>query len=125
MGEHTGLAYYTIGQRKGLGVSSPIPLYVLAKDAATNTLVVGHEEELGSSELTAAEVNWIAGVPPSSPFRAEVKTRYTAKESPAQVTPLEGSRVEIRFDAPQRDITPGQAAVFYDDDVVLGGGLIL
>ena len=124
LGEHQGLADYTIGQRKGLGVSSPVPLYVLAKDATTNTLIVGVEDELGSLELTAVDVNWIAGEPPSSPFRAQVKTRYTAKESQALVTPLEGNKAEVRFEVPQRDITPGQAAVFYHEDIVLGGGLI-
>jgi tRNA-uridine 2-sulfurtransferase len=124
LGEHQGLAYYTIGQRKGLGVPSPVPLYVLAKETATNTLVVGEAEELGASELTAREVNWIAGEAPEGPFRAQVKTRYTAKEAWALVTPLEGNRVAVRFDAPQRDITPGQAAVFYMDEVVLGGGVI-
>ena len=125
LGEHTGLAYYTIGQRKGLGVSSPVPLYVLAKNSAANTLIVGPEDELGSREMTVVDINWIPGHPPAGLFRAEVKTRYTAKESPAQVTPLEGSRAEVRFDAPQRDITPGQAAVFYNGDLVLGGGLII
>ena len=125
LGEHQGLAYYTIGQRKGLNVSSPTPLYVLAKEAATNTLVVGQEDELGSSELIVKEVNWISGEAPQGIFRTQVKTRYTAKEAWAQVTPIEnGSSAQVRFDAPQRDITPGQAAVFYDGDLVLGGGLI-
>jgi tRNA-specific 2-thiouridylase len=124
LGEHQGLAYYTIGQRKGLGVPSPVPLYVLARDAATNTLVVGVEAELGSRSLTAQAVNWIAGAAPPEPFRAQVKTRYTAREAWALVTPLEGDRVDVLFDAPQRDITAGQAAVFYAGDVVLGGGLI-
>jgi tRNA-specific 2-thiouridylase len=125
LGEHSGLADYTIGQRKGLGVSSPVPLYVLGKDAATNTLIVGPEKELGSRELTAMNVNWIAGNVPGNPFRAEVKTRYTAKEVWAEVTPLEeGSRVQVRFDAPVRDITPGQSAVFYDGEFLLGGGII-
>jgi len=125
LGEHQGLAYYTIGQRKGLGVASPVPLYVLAKDAASNTLVVGVEAELGQSELTAVDVNWVSGEPPAAPFRADVKTRYTAREAAATVMPLEGSRAEVRFDAAQRDITPGQAAVFYDGEVVLGGGTIV
>lgn len=126
LGEHQGLAWYTIGQRKGLGLSSPEPLYVLAKEAASNTLVVGPREQLGSQQLTAVEVNWIAGRPPPGPFRAEVKTRYTARPAPAEVTPIEaGTRAEVRFEAPQRDLTPGQAAVFYDEEVVLGGGTIL
>ena len=125
LGEHKGLAYYTIGQRKGLDVSSPVPLYVLAKNAVTNTLIVGVEGELGSRELTAAEINWIAGEAPLSPLRAQVKTRYTARESWAELKLLEANRAEVRFELPQRDITPGQAAVFYEGDLVLGGGLIV
>ena len=125
LGEHSGLANYTIGQRKGLGVTSGIPLYVLAKDAATNTLHVGPREELGSRELIAEDVNWTSGRRPQSPFRAGVKIRYTAKEAPAEVHELDhGGRVRVRFDTPQRDITPGQAAVFYDGDLLLGGGII-
>jgi tRNA-uridine 2-sulfurtransferase len=126
LGEHNGLANYTIGQRKGLGLASGFPLYVLAKDAATNTLMVGTKEELGSRELIATNVNWVAGEPLMAPFRAEVKTRYTAKEAWAEVTPLEnGAKCQIQFDAPQRDITPGQAAVFYQADLLLGGGEII
>jgi tRNA-specific 2-thiouridylase len=124
IGKHQGLAYYTIGQRKGLGISSPVPLYVLEKDAAKNTLIVGAGSELGSRELTAHAVNWIAGKAPEEGFRAQVKTRYTAEEAWALVTPLEGDRVNVIFDIPQRDITPGQSAVFYAGDIVLGGGLI-
>jgi tRNA-specific 2-thiouridylase len=125
LGEHYGLAYYTIGQRKGLGIPSSVPLYVLAKDAATNTLVVGVDTELGSHGLTAGEVNWVAGTAPAGPSRLQVKTRYTAREAWAMVTPLEPGRVDVRFEEPQRDLTPGQAAVFYAGEVVLGGGLIL
>jgi len=125
IGEHTGLANYTIGQRKGLGVASPVPLYVLGKDAATNTLIVGAQEELGSQELTARDLNWLSGEAPREPFRADVKIRYTAKEAEAWITPREGKRVQVQFDAPQRDITAGQAAVFFERDVLLGGGIIL
>ena len=125
LGEHNGLAYYTIGQRKGLGIPSSVPLYVLAKDASTNALVVGVEAELGSQELTASDVNWIAGTAPMEPLRLQVKTRYTAREAQALVTPLAGDRAFVRFDEPQRDLTPGQAAVFYAGEIVLGGGLIL
>jgi tRNA-specific 2-thiouridylase len=124
IGEHQGLAFYTIGQRKGLGISWPVPLYVLAKDVAANALVVGESSELGSRQLSAHSVNWIAGEAPAEPFRAQIKTRYTAREAWALVTPVEGNGVEVLFDAPQRDITPGQAAVIYDHDIVLGGGLI-
>lgn len=125
LGEHDGLANYTIGQRKGLGLSSPVPLYVLGKNADTNTLVVGTQEELGSLELTARDVNWVSGEAPGEPFRAEVKIRYTAKEAWATVTPIEGGRVRVQFDAPQRDITAGQAAVFFQDDLMRGGGIIV
>jgi len=125
VGEHTGLANYTIGQRKGLGVASAVPLYVLGKNAITNTLVVGIQEELGSDELTARDVNWLSGEIPSEPFRAEVKIRYTAKEAWALVTPLDGSKAKVQFDLPQRDITAGQAAVFFQADIMLGGGIIL
>ena len=124
VGEHNGLPNYTIGQRKGLGAGSPLPLYVLGKNAATNTLIVGTKDELGSSQLLARDVNWIAGEASKEPFRADVKIRYTAKEASAEVRPLNGDQVEVRFDAPQRDITAGQAAVFYQGDVMLGGGII-
>jgi tRNA-specific 2-thiouridylase len=124
LGEHSGLANYTIGQRKGLGIPSLIPLYVLGKNAITNTLVVGTQEELGSQELTARDVNWVSGEAPNEPFRAEVKIRYTAKEAWATVTPLDGGQARVQFDAPQRDITAGQAAVFFLGDLMLGGGII-
>jgi tRNA-specific 2-thiouridylase len=125
LGEHNGLANYTIGQRKGLGVASPVPLYVLGKNAITNTLVVGTQEELGSPELTARDVNWVSGHSPGKSFRADVKIRYTAKEASAWVTPLEGGQAKVQFDSPQRDITAGQAAVFFQQDVMLGGGIII
>lgn len=126
LGQHNGLANYTIGQRKGLGVNSPVPLYVLGKEASTNTLIVGEADELGTDELIANDVNWMSGEAPQKPFQAEVKIRYTAREARATVTPLEGGmQAKVRFDAPQRDVTPGQAAVFYDGDVLVGGGIIV
>ena len=126
LGQHTGLANYTIGQRKGLGVQSPAPLYVLGKDALSNTLIVGEADELGTDELIAEDVNWMSGNMPHEAFRAEVKIRYTAREVGALVTLLAGGRqAKVLFDAPQRDITPGQAAVFYDGDVLVGGGIIV
>jgi tRNA-uridine 2-sulfurtransferase len=124
LGEHNGLANYTIGQRKGLGISASVPLYVLGKNAAENAVVVGTQAELGSSELIARDVSWMTGNAPSGTFRAEVKTRYTAKEAEATVSPLSTEQVQVRFDAPQRDITAGQAAVFYDGDLLIGGGII-
>lgn len=125
VGHHNGLANYTIGQRKGLGIASAVPLYVLGKNAGDNTLIVGTQEELGSRELTARDVNWVSGQRPTATFRAEVKIRYTAREAEASVTPGEAGQVQIQFDAPQRDITAGQAAVFFDGDIMLGGGIIL
>ncbi len=89
---------------------------------ASNTLIVGIETELGSRKLTVVDVNWIAGSAPPSRLHAQVKTRYTAKEALAEIEVLEGKRAEVSFEAPQRDITPGQAAVFYEDDLLLGGG---
>jgi tRNA-specific 2-thiouridylase len=124
VGEHNGLANYTIGQRKGLGIAAGVPLYVIAKDAKNNRLLVGRGEDLGSYELVAHGVNWTSGSPRAGAFRAEVKIRYTAREAPAQLEALDGGRVRVRFDSPQRDVTPGQAAVFYDEDVVVGGGII-
>jgi tRNA-specific 2-thiouridylase len=125
IGEHTGLANYTIGQRKGLGVASAVPLYVLGKNAQTNALIVGTQEELGSHELTARDVNWLSGETPQESFRAEVKIRYTAKEAAATVIPINNARqARVQFDAPQRDITAGQAAVFYQNDLMIGGGII-
>ena len=125
VGMHTGLANYTIGQRKGLGVASPVPLYVLGKDSDTNSLIVGTQEELGSRELLARNVNWLSGETPTGPFRADVKIRYTAKEAEALITPLNEDQALVQFDAPQRDITAGQAAVFFRNDVVIGGGIIV
>lgn len=125
LGQHNGLANYTIGQRKGLGIASPVPLYVLGKDAAVNALIVGLEDELGTRELTARNVNWVGGEAPPAAFRAEVKIRYTARPVLAEVTPLNGGQARVQFDAPARDATPGQAAVFYVEDEVLGGGIIV
>jgi tRNA-specific 2-thiouridylase len=126
LGQHSGLANYTIGQRKGLGVQSSVPLYVLSKNADTNTLIVGEADELGTDELIAKDVNWPSGEAPMEPFRAEVKIRYTAREAWAQVIPLEDrQQARVRFDAPQRDVTAGQAAVFYNGDLLLGGGIIV
>ena len=124
LGEHNGLGNYTIGQRKGLGVVSPVPLYVLGKNADNNTLVVGTQDELGSLELTARDVTWVSGEAPSEPFRAEVKIRYTAKEAEALVMPIGEDQARVQFETPQRDVTAGQAAVFYQGDMLLGGGII-
>jgi tRNA-specific 2-thiouridylase len=125
IGKHDGLANYTIGQRKGLNVASPVPLYVISKQSSSNALVVGTLDELGFTELIARDVNWTSGEVPGEPFRALVKIRYTAKEAEALVIPLEGDQVSVKFDAPVRDVTAGQAAVFYQDEIMLGGGIII
>jgi tRNA-specific 2-thiouridylase len=125
VGQHTGLPDYTIGQRKGLGIASPVPLYVLAKDPASNALIVGPADQLGSCELLASGVNWTSGRIPTHAFRADVKSRYTGRLAAAEILPLEnGTGFRARFDAPQRDLTPGQAAVIYEREHVLGGGVI-
>lgn len=124
IGEHNGLANYTIGQRKGLGVASPVPLYVITKNAKNNALIVGTQEQMGTVELTARDVNWLSGVIPSEPFHADVKIRYTAKEAPAWVEPMDGNQAKVTFEAPVRDATKGQAAVFYQGEVMIGGGII-
>jgi tRNA-specific 2-thiouridylase len=125
LGRHRGLANYTIGQRKGLGISSPRPLYVLAKDTRNNRLLVGEKAELGQKEMRVVKVNWVSGVARRDKFRAQVKIRYTAREVWAEIKPTRASEVSVTFDAPLRDITPGQAAVFYDGELCLGGGTIL
>jgi tRNA-specific 2-thiouridylase len=124
LGEHNGLVNYTIGQRKGLGIAAAEPLYVLDKHHANNALVVGFANELGGRELIARSVNWLTGSAPTRPFDADVKIRYSAKKAPARVTPLSDGSVHVDFTEPMRDITPRQAAVFYANGEVLGGGLI-
>jgi tRNA-specific 2-thiouridylase len=124
IGQHSGLAFYTIGQRKGLGVNTSIPLYVVEKNLTENTLVVGPRESLGKSILTACHVNWVSGQPPPMPIRLQVKIRYKAPEAWGIISSAGEGCVSVRFDSPLRDITPGQAVVFYDNDQVLGGGII-
>lgn len=125
LSEHAGLAFYTIGQRKGLGIAAGEPLYVTALDATRNAVIVGRANELGRRELVAREVNWI---PPrlkdTLPLQVTAKIRYRAGEQPATVHALDEHRVRVVFDHPLRDITPGQAVVFYDGERCLGGGII-
>ena len=124
LGRHKGLPCYTIGQRKGLGVAAGRHVYVLHKDEQNNTITLGSNEVLFSSRLTAGAVNWIEGRAPEKPLRVTAKTRYSQTEAPATVTPLPDGRIQVDFDQPQRAITPGQAVVLYDGEVVLGGGTI-
>lgn len=124
IGEHNGLANYTIGQRKGLGIAYHEPLYVITTNPYRNALIVGTRDELGEDTLTANRVNWMNGIAPLEPFNAEVKIRYKSSPSPAFVEPLGADRIRVTFETPLRDITPGQGAIIYDGDVCLGGGII-
>ena len=124
VGTHHGLIRYTVGQRRGLGLSAGAPVYVVAKDPDRNTLTVGPDAALYSRELTASDFNWLSISAPEGPIRASARTRYHQEERPATVTPLPDGRIRVVFDAPQRAITPGQAVVLYDGDLVLGGGTI-
>jgi len=124
LGRHTGLPNYTIGQRKGLGIAAGEPLFVLQKDVTRNALIVGTRAETDQYHLLARQVNWTIANQPTGPIAAQVKIRYKAKAIPAVVTPLENNQVEVHFKAPVFGITAGQGAVFYDGDVVLGGGII-
>ena len=123
LGQHRGILYYTIGQRRGLGISADRRLYVIDKNAMNNTVTVGYEEDLLCTAFSVCDVNWIAWEHVTEPVRCCVRTRYHGTESPATLTP-DGDRVQVRLDAPQRAVSPGQAAVFYDGDIVLGGGII-
>jgi tRNA-specific 2-thiouridylase len=124
LGAHRGLIHYTVGQRKGLGLSFAAPRYVLGKNAEDNTVVLGENKDLFRDSLTVSGVNWIAMERLEKPMKASVKIRYSQTEAGATVSPLENGRISVRFDRPQRAVTPGQAAVFYKGDLVLGGGTI-
>ena len=125
VGHHSGIHRYTIGQRRGIGIASAQPLYVIGIDVDRNRVVVGNQDELLRREFTAAGVNWIAFEPPTESVRAEVRVRYRHTPAQATIAPLASGRVRVVFDEPQRAITPGQATVFYRGDEVLGGGWIM
>lgn len=124
LGQHKGLIGYTIGQRKGLGLALPAPLYVQSKDMDNNTIRLTPECDLYTESLIADGFNWVSGEVPTAPVRVTAKTRYGAKEAPATAAVLEDGRVQVVFDAPQRAVTCGQAVVLYDGDCVVGGGRI-
>jgi len=122
---HKGIINYTIGQRKGLGIAAKAPYYVVSKNLDSNEVVLGSNDDLFSDELTATDLNFIAIDKLTEPMRVKAKVRYRQKETDAVITPLENGDVKVKFDAPQRAIAPGQAVVFYDDDIVVGGGTIM
>ncbi|MYN65035.1 MAG: hypothetical protein F4X11_08410 [Acidobacteria bacterium] len=123
LGRHRGVHRFTVGQRKGLGVSGAVPLYVTAIDAASDTVTVGPRADLERITLTAGGVNWIEGTPRQGcPVTAQI--RHHHPPAPARVWPLDGAALRLDFDHPQPAIAPGQAVVLYDGDIVLGGGWI-
>lgn len=124
LGKHRGLIRYTVGQRKGLGLSLPAPLFVVRKDAASNTVFLGTSEQLACYRLDADHVNWIDGAVPSSSVKVFARTRYHQVEQSATVIPTGKDTATVCFDSPIRAATVGQAVVFYDGDTVLGGGRI-
>jgi tRNA-specific 2-thiouridylase len=128
LGRHTGIHHYTIGQRKGLGIAAPHPLYVVAIDAGRNRVIVGDRDSTHQPECTIRQVNWVSMAAPEAPLRAQAQIRYRSLAVPATIIPLEGGdRVRIVFDEPQFSITPGQAAVWYDEasnSILWGGGII-
>ncbi len=124
VGRHDGVHRFTIGQRKGLGVASSQPLYVVRLDAARRLVTVGPKESVEGRTLTASKVNWVAGTAPSGPLRVSAQIRYRHRAQPATIEPIDDHSVRAEFTIPQPAITPGQAVVFYDDETVLGGGWI-
>ncbi|MEE8577907.1 MAG: tRNA 2-thiouridine(34) synthase MnmA [candidate division Zixibacteria bacterium] len=124
IGQHAGSAFYTIGQRRGLGIAHPTPLYVKSIDSENNRVIVGESDSLMATELYAAKLNWQSIPPPESGISVSVKIRYLHPATEARITPLEGDRVRVTFCKPQRAVTPGQSVVFYSGDILLGGGLI-
>ena len=124
LGEHRGIIYYTIGQRRGIGIAAPEPLYVLKIDAPENTIVVGQKNNLFSDTLIAGSVNYLSIDPLQQELKVKAKIRHNHKADDACITPMDNGTLKVVFDVPQLSITPGQAVVFYDDDIVLGGGII-
>lgn len=125
IGKHTGIHRYTVGQRRGLGISNEKPLYVTQIERLKNQIIVGEEGDLDSLEFIAKGVNWVAFDEPTEPVRASVKVRYKHEPAPATIHALPDNRARIVFDEPQRAITPGQATIFYNGDEVVGGGWIV
>jgi len=124
LGQHQGIPFYTVGQRRGLGVSVGERLYVVAIEQERNAIIVGTKKEVYEDKLIASDLNWIAVERLWQPVEVKAKIRYLHKEAEAEITPLDGGKVRLKFKEPQMAIAPGQAVVFYDRDVVMGGGKI-
>lgn len=124
LGQHKGIIHYTIGQRRGMGIAAPYPIYVLSIQSDKNTIVVGPADKLSEKTLLASQVNLISTAKIKKPLVVKAKVRYKHEEAKALFTPLDSDQALVEFEKPQRAVTPGQAAVFYDGDVVVGGGII-
>jgi len=124
VGEHAGVHHFTVGQRRGLGVSAAEPLYVIATEPASKRVVIGRNDDLLRGSMLVRDINWISIAAPAAPLRAEVKIRNKHAAAQATLLPVDVTRIDVRFDEPQRAVTPGQGAVFYSGDLVLGGGWI-
>lgn len=125
LGEHRGIYSYTIGQRRGMGISSTEPLYVTDIKPETQTIIVGRRDSLYSKELIASNLSWISGEPPEYPTRLNARIRYRHPEAAATISPVDDDTIKVMFDEPQMAITPGQSVVFYEGDRVIGGGQIV
>lgn len=124
LGRHKGIVEYTIGQRKGLGLASDSPYYVVEKDILTNTVILAHKADSLVKTFIAKDMNYISMEQPTSGFKAEIKVRYSAKESAAVILPMENNRARIEFESPQSFVAPGQIVVLYENDCIIGGGII-
>lgn len=124
LGKHNGIIHYTVGQRKGLGITFGKPMFVVGINVEKNEVILGENDKVFSNELIAHTLNFIPFDKLTEPMRVGVKIRYSAKEALATITPIENDKVHVLFDEPQRAITPGQAVVFYDGDILVGGGII-
>ena len=124
LGKHQGIHHYTIGQRRGLGIAAAEPLYVVKLDAVMNRVIVGDRHSGGRLECHVNRINWVSIAQPTAPIRTEVQIRYRSQPVTVNIIPLENSRARLIFDEPQFGVTPGQAAVWYDGEILLGGGII-
>ena len=124
LGKHQGIHHYTIGQRKGLGIAAPEPLYVVKLDAVMNRVVVGDRNSGGRLECHVQRINWLSISQPNAPIRTQVQIRYRSRPVPVNIIPLDNNRARLIFEEPQFGVTPGQAAVWYDGETLLGGGII-